>query len=285
MTCALAPPASSSARTISAEWCAPVIPATATTASATAAERSRTAWVAALPSHIAPLLLSPWMWLTLPLLMHRRGRVRRQELECLHPHLRQLSGELQVWVWEGLLPGGRRENVHKGRERWELRLLSGGYLPQRTRLRVTCSWQPLMSSTCTPEQFRLGSIATPTSARRLAERSREKPPQAVVAVMEVDLRSRFGCQWSSQKLSVCSLLPPAFVLAEWKTAAQQGLTTLLYVLLLQNLVAGHLHPSIYCVQLTEQGPLDRKAGSRSGNPPSTALSPLASSRKCAIYNW
>lgn len=51
MTCAPAPPVSSSARTISAEWCAPVIPATATTVSATAAERSRTAWVAAPASY------------------------------------------------------------------------------------------------------------------------------------------------------------------------------------------------------------------------------------------
>lgn len=50
MTCAPAPPVSSSARTISAEWCAPVIPATATTASATVTERSPTAWVAALAS-------------------------------------------------------------------------------------------------------------------------------------------------------------------------------------------------------------------------------------------
>lgn len=45
MTCVLAPPASNNAQTISGVWCAPVIPATVTTASATESGRSHTVWV------------------------------------------------------------------------------------------------------------------------------------------------------------------------------------------------------------------------------------------------
>lgn len=45
MTCALAPPASNSALTISAGWCAPVTRVTGTTASATGAGRLPTVWV------------------------------------------------------------------------------------------------------------------------------------------------------------------------------------------------------------------------------------------------
>lgn len=66
MTCALAPPVSSSARTTSAEWCAPVTLATATTESATVAGRSRTAWVGmgALACYTALMLLLLLMWLS-----------------------------------------------------------------------------------------------------------------------------------------------------------------------------------------------------------------------------
>ncbi|XP_054613461.1 collagen and calcium-binding EGF domain-containing protein 1 isoform X2 [Dunckerocampus dactyliophorus] len=45
MTCVLAPPVSSSVPITSAEWCAPVTQATATTASATGTARSLTVWV------------------------------------------------------------------------------------------------------------------------------------------------------------------------------------------------------------------------------------------------
>lgn len=195
MTCALAPPVSSSVRTISAEWCAPAIPASATTASATVAERSRTAWVAALPSHhIAPLLWLLSMWLTChPLSMRRRGRVRRQELQRLQPDLRQLGGELQVWVWEGLLPGEGRENLHKGRERWErLTFISPApFFSQRlafTTSETLCDSQLVAVNELLPH---VGAVV-PLQCCDSLSAVEETPSPAVVAVMEFAFRSTFG---------------------------------------------------------------------------------------------
>lgn len=59
--------------------------------------------------------------------LHRHRRMCRQKHDCMFSDLCQFCGELQVWVWERLLPGGGRQNMHQRGERWEFQLHSGDF--------------------------------------------------------------------------------------------------------------------------------------------------------------